>query len=270
MQLRQKYLVIFNLFLATLLNNTFVFSQAELVFSSHKAFINVSNGSAATPIYLVIGNPVANGITGGSASNGWIISEGQYNCVDWKNAAAGTSYLIPFGYNNATEYLPFTLNKSAGAAADLVASTWYNPNANMSTGTGVPAATDGGSVAAVNDLEMAFNSGASTWGGYVNVIDRFWTIYTTATATLTFTYRGEENNMAAPASTLAIQHWNGSCWDDGNSGSGNCSTTIAHYMTTVGPATGGNTAGTTYTVTVPRPVPCFRLIFYQAAQLRFP
>ena len=98
MQLRQKYLVIFNLFLATLLNNTFVFSQAELVFSSHKAFINVSNGSAATPIYLVIGNPVANGITGGSASNGWIISEGQYNCVDWKNAAAGTSYLIPFGY----------------------------------------------------------------------------------------------------------------------------------------------------------------------------
>ena len=244
MQFRQKYLIIFFLFSATFLHNAVVFSQAELVFSSHTAYVNLSNGSAATPIYLVIGNPAANGITGASAANGWIISEGQYNCVDWKNAAAGTSYLIPFGYSH-TDYLPFTLNKSAGAATDLVASTWYNSNANMSTGTGVPAATD---VGAVTNLEMALNSSATTWGGYVNVIDRFWVINTTATAILSFTYRGSaaSENANSITSNLVIQHWNSSgCWDGGNT-SCSCTTTTDCFTST---GTNGSIGGSDYTVT---------------------
>jgi hypothetical protein len=243
----KKYLFILTLLFASILRNDFVLAQARLVFSSHTAYINTSGGSAATPIYLVIGNPANTGITGGSAANGWIISEGQYNCVEWLNTTTSTTYRIPFGYSNS-DYLPFTFARdNTAGASNLIASTYYNSNANMSTGIGVPAATDGGSVPAVSNLEMAFNSSASTWGGYVNVIDRFWCVQATSPAFLSFSYRGSVANENANSitSNLLIQHWNGTCWDAGNS-SCICSTTTACYTPT---GTPGSVGGSDYTVT---------------------
>lgn len=234
----KKYLYILSFLFATFLSSDFIYAQARLVFSSHTAYINTSGGSAATPIYLVIGNPANNAITGGSAANGWIISEGQYNYVSWLNCAASTTYLIPFGYSN-TDYLPFTLARDAtGGASNLIASTYYNSSSNMQNGIGFPGATDGGAVAAVTNINLSHTSGTD---GYQYIIDRFWTINTTAEAFLSFTYRGVENSMTPSGSPIAIQHWTGSCWNDGNGGA--CSPTVFTYTATgsSGLTTGDNT-----------------------------
>jgi hypothetical protein len=57
----------------------------------------------------------------------------------------------------------------------------------------------------------------------LQVVDRWWDITTSAalpipTTTLSFTYVGAENTLNNPTGTLAVQHWNGSVWDNGNNG----------------------------------------------------
>ncbi len=233
--------------------------NANLIINNSSAatgiFINITGGTAANPAYLIINNASAlagdislrNAITPpvtGATKMGWIISEGQYNCVEWMNTAASVSYVVPFGYSN-TDYIPFTYARTAAAGAStLTASTYYNSNGNMQSSVGLPAATDGGAVPAVGNINLAFNSSATN--GYQNIIDRFWLIQASKPAVLSFTYRGaSENNMASPNSNIYIQHWNATgCWDDGNSGT--CSTTTAYYMTT---GTAGINLSSDYTVT---------------------
>jgi len=233
--------------------------NANLIINNSSAatgiFLNITGGNSTNPAYLIINNVSAlasdisltNAITPpvtGATKMGWIISEGQYNCVEWMNTAASVSYVIPFGYSS-TDYIPFTYARTASAGAStLTASTYYNSNGNMQSGAGLPASTDGGAVPAVGNINLAFNSSATN--GYQNIIDRFWLIQSTKPAVLSFTYRGaSENNMASPNSNLYIQHWNASgCWDDGNSGT--CSTTTAYYMTT---GTAGSNGASDYTVT---------------------
>lgn len=212
----------------------FLNAQAQLVFGATPTYMNISNGIAATPIYLVVGNPAANAITGASAANGYIISEGQWNYVKWLSTAAATSYVIPFGITTApAAYLPFTFAKTAGAASDLLASTYATPNTNLPW----CGATNVAAVGNMNDITTGVD-GSSQF-----VIDRWWTINTVGTANLSFTYRGSENTMLAPATTtdiLGIQHWDGTKWNNGSGGA---------MGTIVSTGTAGSAAAGPHTVT---------------------
>ena len=189
--------------------NSSVFTQTtQLMLGATPTYMNISGGTGTTPIYLVIGNPAANAIT---RNAGWIISEGQYNYVKWLGTTP-VSYTIPFGYSTSA-YLPLTFAKTAGAASDLLTSTWGTPNTNLpwAEATNVAAVT---SVTGMDDITTPGEDGSIPY-----VIDRWWTINTTgATASLEFTYRGEENTMSSPTDILGIQHWNGTYWNNGNGG----------------------------------------------------
>lgn len=206
----------------------FVSAQAQLVLGATATYMNISGGTAGTPIYLVVGNPASAAII---RTNGHIISEGQWNYVKWLNTAVATSYTIPFG---SVDYLPFTFAKTAGVAADLTASTYATPNTNLPW----CAATNVALVNNMNDLTTGVD------GSVQFVIDRWWTINTTgATANLSFTYRGAENTMAAPATPadiLGIQHWDGTKWNNGSGGA------MGTIVTT---ATAGSNAAGPHTVT---------------------
>ena len=176
------------------------FSQAILKFGGTATYIKMSNG----PIYLVVGNAAAGAITGASSTAGWIISEGQYNYVKWLGAT-NTTYTIPFGYSTS-DYLPLTFGQTAGSPANLTVSTYATGNTNTPWAAGV---------GNMNNISTGVDGSV----GYV--IDRWWTINSSATATLGFSYRGAENTMTAtPTGTLGIQHWDGTKWNDGNGGSG--------------------------------------------------
>jgi hypothetical protein len=179
------------------------YSQARLMLGATPTYMNISNGTLGTPIYLVIGNPANNGIT---RTAGWIISEGQYNYISWLQTTA-INYVIPFGYST-TDYLPLTFNKTLGAASDLTISTWGTPSNNT------PWANTSDVAAVTNMANSSFPDASIP-----DVIDRWWTINTVgATANLSFTYRGQENTMTAWGNTLAIQHWDGTLWNNGNGG----------------------------------------------------
>ena len=107
--------------------NSSVFTQTtQLMLGATPTYMNISGGTGTTPIYLVIGNPAANAIT---RNAGWIISEGQYNYVKWLGTTP-VFYTIPFG-DSTSAYLPLTFAKTAGAASDLLTSTWGTPNTNL-------------------------------------------------------------------------------------------------------------------------------------------
>lgn len=194
----------FSLFAVALLfffftGRTFVHAQAEFTFGATATYMNIANGISGTQIYFVVGNPATNGITGASATKGWIISEGQWNNVKWLGTTA-TSYVFPFGYSN-TDYLPFTFNATGGSAAgDLTVSTWHTNQQNQPEA----AATDVGAVTGM--VDQATGTDESVGPNYY-VIDRWWTIYGvsgTAVATLSFTYRGQENTNTNPTDEVGI------------------------------------------------------------------
>lgn len=195
-------------------------AQARLVIGNASGiYVKLNGGTAATPIYLVVANSATNGIT---RNNGWIISESQYNYVKWSSTNTG-SYLIPFGYTT-TDYIPFTFGKTSAGASDLIVSTWNTGSNNVPWALAT-------NVAAVANMNIS----NGTDGSIPDVIDRWWTINTTATANLTFTYRGQENTMTTPGNILAVQHWDGTKWNDGN---GNATGTFINTGTA-----GSNVAG---------------------------
>lgn len=158
------------------------------------AYVVLNGGTTATPVYLVVNQANAAGIT---RSSGHIVSEGQYNFVQWNAGASNGSYVYPFGYST-TDYLPFTFNKTAGNS-NVDVSTWSTNSQNMPH----PAISN---VAAV--CCMKGNGDSIT-----SAIDRFWDIRATATADLTFTYRSNENTTSIPTDPFKAQHWNGATWD---------------------------------------------------------
>ena len=183
------------------------------------AYANINGGTSATPFYLVINQNNTSGIM---RNSGHIISEGQYNCIQW-NCGTGTgNYVIPFGYSTGN-YLPFTFNKTSAGGANVSFSTWATdlknmPHANVS---------DLGTVGLCYYMNGVGDSVRST-------IDRWWDIYGSAavTADLTFSYRGAENiTTTTPTDLIDAQHWNGTGWDSPLIG------TAAGVTTGVGTAT---------------------------------
>ena len=188
--------------------NTFVFSLfiflTTLVNAQNNALILnggyavLNGGTASNPTYLVVNQPNTSGIT--RPGGGHINSENQYNYVKWVAGTNTGNYIFPLGVaGNAADYIPFTFNKTTAGASDVQLSTWFTDVQNFPK----PAATN---VGAVTNM---FGTADST----LFAIDRFWDIQATATADLTFSYRGIENTTINPNDTVKTQHWNGSAWD---------------------------------------------------------
>ena len=181
-----------------LLFSNFTYSQNNaLVLNGGIAVM--SGGTAGTPAYLVVNQINTNGIL---RNSGHIHSENQYNYVKWLTATSTGNYLVPFGVGgNATDYIPFTFNKTTASSSNVQTSTWFTDVPNYPR----PATTN---VGAVTNM---FNFADSVQFA----IDRFWDIQTSAatTADLTFSYRGIENTTINPTGNVRAQHWNGSSWD---------------------------------------------------------
>ncbi|KAB2859452.1 MAG: T9SS type B sorting domain-containing protein [Flavobacteriales bacterium] len=186
--------------------------------------ITVLNGGVASnPVYLVVNQPNSSGIV--RASGGHIHSENQYNYVKWVAGTNTGNYIFPFGVGgNSSDYIPFTFNKTTAGASDIQLSTWFTDVQNNPK----PAATN---VGAVTNM-------TGTADSTLFAIDRFWDIQASATADLTFSYRGIENTTINPNDTVKTQHWNGSAWDN-QVGPGNLGVTTG--VGTAGPFIGQNT-----------------------------
>jgi gliding motility-associated-like protein len=163
------------------------------------AYIVMDGGTAINNIAIVVDQPNPLGIIR-LPTGGHIHSENQYNFVKWLSGATTGGYVFPFGVGgNASDYIPFTFNKTAGNNSISI-STWGTNTQNLPK----PAATN---VAPVTNMSGITDS-------VVYAIDRFWDIHAIATtADLTFSYRGIENTTAIPASLVQAQHWNGNSWD---------------------------------------------------------
>ena len=199
------------LFLLISVSNGSLFAQARIVMGSGGVYMKLSGGTSALPIYLVSDNPATtafsycNGACGTPApvfpatgATSWIISEGDYNYIQWNAGATNASYVFPFGYSTSVPapvaYIPFTFNKTVGTASVSVA-TFHSASNNAPIPAGIVEGTRG------------------TFAG--DVIDRWWRINAAgATADMTFSYPAVENTLAA-TNTDAIQpqRWNGTYWD---------------------------------------------------------
>ena len=164
------------------------------------AFISVSSGTWANPVYLVVNNGQPAAIL---RNSGHIISEAEGNYVQWNTAdvTATTNYVFPFGYA-ASDDLPLTLNKnSVGVGAGhinntsaIVASTWGTPASNINWANSVS--------------NMIGPAGANEFN---SVVDRWWQLQsgTNVDATFDVSYRGSENTTTfSPTGLFGGQHWN--------------------------------------------------------------
>ncbi|MFH2141886.1 MAG: gliding motility-associated C-terminal domain-containing protein [Bacteroidota bacterium] len=180
----------------------------------------LNGGTNSTPVYLVIDQSSTQGIV---RTSGHIISEGQYNYVKWDAGTTTGNYVFPLGVGTA-DYIPFIFNKTTAASSSINLSSWVTNSQNMPH----PGISN---VVAVSSMTCTADSVSSA-------VDRFWDIQSTATADLTFSYRGSENTTTVPGDTLKAQHWNGTSWD-AQAGPGNLGVTAG--IGTVGPIPGQTT-----------------------------
>ncbi|MBI2281541.1 MAG: hypothetical protein HYU68_12765, partial [Bacteroidetes bacterium] len=183
--------------LAVLLMNFISINAQNNALILNGAVTVLNGGTAATPIYIVVNQSNPSGIV---RNSGHINSENQYHYIKWVAGTNTGNYVFPFGVGgNAADYIPFTFNKTTAGASDVQLSTWFTDVQNFPK----PAATN---VGAVTNM---FGTADST----LFAIDRFWDIQASATADLTFSYRGIENTTVNPNDTVKTQHWNGTAWD---------------------------------------------------------
>lgn len=189
-----------SLLLYALLPSGHIFAQNNALVLNG-AYVILDGGTALNQTNLVVNQPNTSGIVR-LGPGGHIHSENQYNYVKWLTSTSTGNYVIPFGVGGtATDFIPFTFNKTTAGSADLMMSTWATNQQNIPHA----AATNVGPVTSMT----------GTADSVASALDRFWDIQTTAavTADLTFSYRGIENTTASPLDTIRAQHWNGSSWD---------------------------------------------------------
>jgi hypothetical protein len=171
---------------------------------------------------LEVVNPATTAVT---RTSGYAISEQNTSVnnsiLKWDISSTTGAHVFPFGTTGGS-YIPFTFNNS-GASGNISVSTRPTSNA-CSSPSGASGACNqpwagASDVAAVANMNDATGADISI----LQVVDRWWDITTSAalpipTTTLSFTYVGAENTLNNPTGTLAVQHWNGSVWDNGNNG----------------------------------------------------
>lgn len=188
-----------------------VFVRTTLVLTAGE-FNLAGSGTGQT---VTIENSAASGINrDGTTTVGYIKSEetnGGNNRakIRWNLGTTTGAHVIPFGVTSgASNFIPFTFNKTTAGSADVLVSTRAT---SVTSNTPWAAASNVGAVTHMYDPTLGQD------GSDEAVIDRWWDITTTAaaTATVTFSYRGVENTLIAPYNTgsLGAQHWDGTAWE---------------------------------------------------------
>lgn len=179
------------------------YGQAIIVFQ--EGYMVEHGGTAAKPVSIVLANSNANAIVPGT---GWLISENEFDILQWNVGTATGSYTVPFGYSTA-KYLPLTLDiGTAGTGGSgVVKFSTYHTIANQETG--VTSLT--GDPSDVTNLDAYILPGnPSSVNNSYNVTDRFYDIdantgYTTkpAAANITFSYiSGTANTEVGGLNTI--------------------------------------------------------------------
>ena len=191
--LKQNKLVLRSLFSLLL----FVFAtngiaQFSLVLNNDP-YLVLDGGIVSSPIYVVITESDARGITT-LGTGGNIISEGEYNKIQWNIGTTVDNYVIPFTSNNGSndQKIPLaieTTGSAVGASGRLRLSTWETDDMD----TQWP------------DDVTHLNTAATGLSNGLNVVDRFWVVdadnYTTKpSALLGFMYN--DNNEIAGSNLI--------------------------------------------------------------------
>lgn len=184
----------FALILALFIQSNYLSAQARLILgNASPAYMVMSGGTSATPIYLVLGSaatPSSNPNTITRNSTAGIISEGEFNLVKWYvGNGTGTGYLFPWRDNTvpATEdaSVQFDITMAGTSTGFFLASTYDGVTNNF---TYMPTGITG--------MGSGSTGNASQW-----VIDRFWSLIDEASyptkpglGNLTFTYIDNEHS----------------------------------------------------------------------------
>lgn len=173
--------------LSLLLAPLATFSQAELVINGTSPVTIVEHGgTAAKPIYLEINNGLTTAIKV-TGTNGWIVSESEFNMVKWDISANTGAYLVPFGYNNLY-YIPLTTTISvAGSAGGSIKFSTYHTLALNS-------ALMPSDVNNMGPIYPSISSPNPANDSY-DVVDRFWIIDTYLTGPNTYATKPTLSNI---------------------------------------------------------------------------
>jgi hypothetical protein len=207
----------------------------------NSGYIVMANGTSTTPTLIVVHNSAANAIT---RVGGGMISESEYNMVQWDIGNTTTTYIVPF-QRSTTDYLPLTLQLTGApaGAGSIRFSTWETNNDN------VPRPSD-----VTNMFPYALPGSPSNTDNSYNAADRFWVIdahvagfsYTTyPDPHITFTYQNSTNGTSevggsnnAIDNTLIAQRFNSTLGEWGDYMGANGTTVVTGTHSTV--ATGAN------------------------------
>lgn len=186
-------------------------ADAQLVMTG-SYYIVLNGGSQSTPTSLVLTNSTPAGIT--NNGTGWIVSENEFNQVDWNIGTGTGNYVVPFGYGT-TDYLPLTCAiGTAGVGNGSIKFATYH-GGNWDNLTYKP-----------SDVTNMTDFGVTDYSN--NAVDRFWIIdpgtsYTTKPSpnlTLTYTRSGAASDINVPnymlEFTFIAQRFNSSSdvWSD--------------------------------------------------------
>ncbi|HSY76546.1 MAG TPA: hypothetical protein VK890_06805, partial [Bacteroidia bacterium] len=182
-------------------------------------YIMLNGGSASAPIYMVVNQSNDSGIV--VRSGGWIVSENEYNYVQWNIGSTLGNYTVPFGFSTAN-YLPLNMKITTPGTisgnGNILFSTYRTNSApspnNLPWPSGPPAITN------LNNSSGSNNS--------LKVVDRFWVIdahnySANPTSVLQFTYASTPEISGSNTITqkyLKAERWNNtlSTWTDFISG----------------------------------------------------
>lgn len=184
-------------------------ASAQLVMTG-SYYVVMTGGTIANPTSLVLTNGTSGGIV--SPGSAWIVSENEFNQVDWPIGTNTGTYVVPFGYGSA-DYLPLTCNiTTAGVGSGIIKFATYH-GANYNNTAYEP-----------SDVTNMTDFGAPDYS--INAVDRFYILdatgYTTKpTPNITFSYiRSGASEIAVPnfivENTLVAQRFNTtlSQWND--------------------------------------------------------
>ena len=199
----KKYLGLITAFLP------FVASAQIVMTGSY--YMVMTGGTQANPTSLVLTNSAPAAIT--NNGSGWIVSENEFNQVDWNIGTNTGTYMVPFGYSN-TDYIPVTaIIGTAGTGSGSIkfatyhGSSWDNTSYKPS------------------DVTTMSDFGSPDYSK--DAVDRFWIMETSgysakpALTNATFTYiRSGASEIASPnyiqESILIAQRFNSTLnkWSD--------------------------------------------------------
>lgn len=171
---------------------------ADNAFAQTRLILNGGHITLNQNVYLVIDNPASNAIT---RTSGHIISEGENNILKWTIGTTTGTYTIPWG-KGASDYIPMSFTKTAGAGAgSFLFSTYNTPLLNSSQ---LP-------------TTVSNFTGASGADKSFFATDRFWQMnaqgYSTkpTLSNVIFTYLDSEfagSNITSTEGSLKAQRWN--------------------------------------------------------------